>query len=359
MYLPTYTITNLILSYIVRYELAILRITLTPLPATHFKALYEKLHAEDTDQLGQLIGYQIGYSKALSVQRGKVFPSARSDMKIFINYRSAQDFIDFYRSSEFIKPSAELAVHINKLLLKGLVDDWELGKFREFSDKPNEIYDTWYKHREFYPSIRFNRYFDEVFQWIEKPQAKVHKLIQLACLMHEFLDKSPFLAGNQITSILTLAAVAKEYGYNPDNIIPFTKALNFINSDLLAAYKMTKKKRDLTVFIEAFLYTLSLTAQNVENQYIDLFNNKVKKHSKLQTMFNPRQIKVLDYLEVEGKISRNAYAKMMGTSFMTAFRDLQVLLKEGYIVQKGVGRGTFYVLKKRKEEEEEKKQVFA
>jgi Fic family protein len=167
------------------------------------------------------------------------------------------------------------------------------------------------------------------------------------------------LTANQITSLLLFSAVAKEYGYNPNNIIPFAKAVNFINSDLLAAYKMTKKKRDLTVFIEAFLYTLSLTAQNVENQYVDLFNNKVKKHTKLQTMFNPRQIKILDYLEVEGKISRNSYAKMMGTSFMTAFRDLQLLLKEGYITQKGVGRGTFYILKKRKEEEEEKKQIFS
>lgn len=360
MYLPTYTITNLILAYIVKYELAIQRIQLTPLPASHFKSLYEKLHAEDIDQLGQLIGNEIGYNKSLNVQRGKVYPSARSELRIFINYRSAQDFIDFYTSSEFIKPSTELAVHINKLLTKGLVDEWDLGKLRQFSDKPNEIYDTWYKHREFYPNVQFARFLDEIFQWIEKPRAKTNKLIQLACLLYEFIDKAPFLTGNQITAMLTLGAVSKEYGLNPNNIIPFTKAVNFINTDLLAAYKMTKKKRDLTVFIEAFLYTLSLTAQNVENQYIDLFNNKVKKHTKLQTMFNPRQIKILDYLELEGKISRNAYAKMMGTSFMTAFRDLQVLLKEGYLIQKGVGRGTFYILKKRKEEESiEEKKIFA
>src|SRR5690606_6048258 len=131
----------------------------------------------------------------------------------------------------------------------------------------------------------------------------------------------------------------------------FAKSVNFINHDIVAAHKLTKKKRDLTVFIEALLYTMSLTAASVENEFVYTFSNKVKKHTKLQEMFNPRQIKALDFLEVEGKITRNQYAKIMGISFMTAFRDLQELLNKGYLTQKGVGRGTFYTLKPQRESE--------
>lgn len=358
MYSPNFDITSLILSYIVRYELAVQKISLTHLPKSHQTNLYEKIHAEDINQIAQLIGHPTGYNTALNIQRGKVLPSFRPKLKIFMNYRSSHDFVDTYSSSNFILPSTELAVHMNKLLMKGILDEWELGKLRDFTEKPNEVYDTWYKVRDIYPNLSFKKHFDSVFAWIIKPKTRVHKLIQLSCLVYEFLDKAPFSTGNQLTTILTTSAIAKEYGYNPNNLIPFGRAINFINPDIIAAHKLTKKKRDLTVFIEALLYTFSLTAMSVEGQVVDTFSNKVKKHTKLQEMFNPRQIKALDFLEVEGKITRNQYSKVMGVSFMTAFRDLQELFKGGYLTQKGVGRGTFYTLKPQKEEIVEELPVF-
>jgi predicted HTH transcriptional regulator len=112
---------------------------------------------------------------------------------------------------------------------------------------------------------------------------------------------------------------------------------------------MAKSSRDQTVFIEAFLYTLSLSGLSIENQINDLLNTKVKKHNKLKTKFNERQIQILDFLDVEKKVTRKKYTKMMGVSFMTSYRDLQELLDEGYIKQEGLGRGTFYTLPKRED----------
>ncbi len=349
MYTPTFTITNLILAYIVKYELAIEKISSLPIPQTHFETLFEKFHAEDINALGQLIGFEIGYSKALSVQRGKVLPSAKSKMKVFSNYRSVHDFITSYTSASFIRPSTELMIHINKIISKGIVDQWDQGRLRTFSEKPNEIFDTWYKNREFYPNIVFERYFEDIFKWFVEPKIKTHKLIQIAIILYELIDKAPFFTLNQISTVSTISVLLKEYGYNPNNVIPVAKSIEFINSDILSAHKMAKSKRDLTIFIEAFLYTLSLTSMDVLNEYKSMFDNKVKRYNKLNVELNPRQMKMLDYLEVEGKVSRNEYTKMMGISFMTSFRDLQDLLEKGYIVQKGIGRGTFYILSKKKE----------
>lgn len=299
-----------------------------------------------------MIGNPIGYTKSLDVQRGKVMPSQRQKYRIFTNYRSVHDYIDSYTQAEYIKPSLDLSFHLNRLALKGIVDDWELGKLRNFSDKPNEIYDTWYKHRDFYPSIDTKKYFEEVFEWIENPKVKINKLIQLSCLLYELIDKAPFNSGNQITSILTMTILSKAYGYNPNNLIPFAKLLQFIDSDLSAALKIAKNKRDITVFIEAFLYTLSLTSTSVVNMCKETYDFKVKRTSKLQEEFNPRQIRILDYLEVEKRVSRQEYAKIMGISFMTAFRDLQELLKKDMITQKGNGRGTYYTLSRKNDDDE-------
>ncbi|MCK9368480.1 DeoR family transcriptional regulator [Candidatus Dojkabacteria bacterium] len=332
------------LNYIVKYELAIQGINSINLPQSHFASMYEKFHAEDITKLGELIGYPIGYTKALDVQRGKIMPSLKPKFRVFTNYRGVHDFIDSYTPTGFIKPSFDLSIHINKILMKGLIDDWDVAKIRGFSDKPNEIYDTWYKFRDFYPNLDAKRYFQDIFNWIEDPRVKINKLIQIAILLYEYIDKAPFSSGNQMSAMLAISAISKAYGYNPHNIIPYAKSTQFISEDIVSAMKIVKAKRDLTVFIEAFLYTLSLTAVNILNQYKEIYANKVKMNTKLQEQFNSRQMKILEYLEVERKVTRAEYTKIMGVSFMTAFRDLQELLDGDMIKQKGNGRGTYYTL---------------
>lgn len=355
MYLPTYTITNLILDYIVRYELSIRTITSTPLPYKYKLELYEKNRSEDLQALGEIIGSQIGYNKALEIQQGKEIISDRSKYKVFSNYRSTQEFIKTYNHIQFLAPSIQLMVHLNKLAMGGIIDEWELGRLKGFSEKPNELFDTWYKYRDFYPDLNVSKHFDDVMDWIVNPKAKIHKLIQFAVLLYEIIDKAPFFAGNQITGIVTVASLMKDYGYNPDNLLPLAKAINYIGPDFSESFKIAKSNKDMTMFIEVFLYSLSLEVLNVENQFLNTFENRVKKSSQLTAMFNSRQVKLLEYLEINKRISRQTFAKMMGTSFMTAFRDIQELMEKGYLKQGGVGRGTFYMLNEVADTDSEKK----
>lgn len=138
MYLPTYTITNLILDYIVRYELSVRTISSTPLPFKYKNEIYENNRAEDMQALGELIGNEIGYSKSLDILQGKEIVSDRSKHKIFANIRSTQEFIKSYNHIQFLSPSTQLMIHLNKLAMGGIIDEWELGRLKGFSEKPNE-----------------------------------------------------------------------------------------------------------------------------------------------------------------------------------------------------------------------------
>jgi Fic family protein len=343
---PKYTLTNLILNYIVKYELSINNLEHIRLPKKHKQPLEEKYGAQDTHKLGDLVGNSIGYNQALLIQRGKEMPSQKKELKLFTNFRNAKDFVRSYDDSNSLKPSLELASHVNKLVMKGLVDEWDLSKVRSFSEKPNEIYDNWYKARDFYPKLDMNNYFNDLFDWIQNGKDNNHKLIKIGILLYEFIDKAPFLCGNQITAILMVEILTKKYKYNPDNIIPFFKAMDHISEDILSAFKLSKSKGDLTTFLEAFLYTCSMTVVEVKKDFKETYNSKVRKQSSLELRLNARQIQLLDYLEVNTKVKRSEYTKMMGVSFMTAYRDLQDMIEKEYIKQKGKGRGTFYVLAK-------------
>ncbi len=343
---PKYTLTNLILRYIIKYELSINNLKNNKLPDKHKAPLEEKYSAQDINALGNLVGNSIGYNQALQIHRGQEMPSQKKEFKLFTNFRNAKDFVRSYNERNALKPSMDLASHINKLVMKDIVDEWDLAKVRSFSEKPNEIYDTWYKARDFYPKLDLNSHFNEIFDWIENDKDNNHKLIKLGVLLFEFIDKAPFLSGNQITALLMVETLSKKYGYNPNNIIPFFKATENISQDLLSAFKLSKSKLDLTTFLEAFLYTSSLTVLEVTEDFKETYNNKVKKQGSLELHLNQRQIQLLDYLAVNKKITRSKYTKLMGVSFMTSYRDLQDMVDKKYIKQKGRGRGTFYVLTK-------------
>ena len=343
---PKYTITNLLLKYIVKYEISISEFKHRQLPEKYQFFLEEKLGAEDIQSLGAMVGNPIGYNQSLLIQRGQEMPSQKKTFRLFTNFRNVKDFVKSYDNTNSLKPSLDLAFHINKLAFKGIVDDWDLGKLRDLSKKPNEIYDTWYKVRDYYPKIDMQNHFNELFDWIVLGTDSNHKLVKMGILLYEFIDKAPFLTGNQITAIIMLEMLTKKYGYNPENIIPFFKSIESINDDLLAAFKLSKSKMDLTTFLEALLYTLSLSAIETNREFKETYDVKVRKRGSLELHLNQRQIKLLDYLAVNSKISRSKYTKMMGVSFMTSYRDLQDMVEKKYIKQKGRGRGTFYILAK-------------
>ncbi|KKP43307.1 MAG: filamentation induced by cAMP protein fic [candidate division WS6 bacterium GW2011_GWC1_33_20] len=344
MITPKFTITNLILNYIVKYELAIQSIKDTQVPSPLLQQLREQLRTEEIDKLGELIAFPIGYSKALTVERGQVLPSYKNKLKIFTNYKNTQDYIDVYTPKSALKPSIELSTHLNKILMKNIVEEWDLARIKNFSEKPYDLYDTWYKLRDYYPSIEMRSHFNELFGWITNSSSGTHKLIQLCILLYEFIDKAPFYAGNQITAISTIKILTKIYGYNPYNVIPFSKAFFSISEDIVSAFKISKGKRDLTIFIEAVLYTLSLTVMDSSKKLTQIYNEKVQLRQQIGKDLNPRQVRIIEYLNSNSRITRQQYTKMMGISFMTSYRDLQELLDKEYISQKGKGRGTFYVI---------------
>ena len=228
--------------------------------------------------------------------------------------------------------------------MKNIVEDWDLARIKTFSEKPYDLYDNWYKLRDYYPNIDVKDYFNDIFTWIASSEAGIHKLIQLSILLYEYIDKAPFFAGNQVTSILTVKALAKIYGLNPHNLIPYSKAMFLISEDIESAFKISKGKRDLTIFIEAVLYTLSLTTIELSKEFSEAYEDKVKINRKLGKDLNPRQRKIVEYLYNNAKITRQQYTKMMGISFMTSYRDLQELMEKKYIESKGRGRGTYYII---------------
>ncbi len=350
---PNYTLTHLMVDYIVKAELGIARIKIMPLPQKYVADLLEQLHIEEIEQLSELLGENIGLYRAKLIKKGRLISTAKKEHRIYNNYRNALDYIREYDSTTSMPISVDLLLHLNKLLARGLLEDWDIGKLRSPDALPNEAFDNWYVLRDTQHHYDLHSYFSTLITYLNRPKTPEHRLIRLALLLYEFIDKAPLQSLNQITSALFMTIQLKEWNYSPHNMISVVRIFNHIDSDLKHAFKIAKRNNDITMFIEAFLYAFTLELLTVTSTYKALFMKKVHKQGKLHVIFNTRQLQILDYLESFGKITRQEYAKMTKVSFMTAFRDLKQLMKEGYIEAHGTGRGTYYTLNKAKSEDVE------
>ena len=355
MELPRYTITNLILTYIIRYEVSLDRVKNTPLPSKYHDSLKTELATEDIHNLATLINTPIGLDEAERVYKGKTLPSKRSEMQIFTNYKNSLDFAQNYDINSFTKPSAELLSHLNSIISNKLDIGWELNKFRNFSDKPNVLYDEWTDLRDYYPSLEPDRYLDELLEFTASRGREMHPLIKMAYFLYEMIDKVPLRSFNQISSISMLWVLSQVHQNNHELMLSWSKVINFIRDDLLDAHKISKSKKDLTTFFEAFLYSSSVEATNLDQKIASLFKNKVKKHGKLSKELNSRQIRIVDHLEQTARAQRDDFRKLLGVSFMTVYRDLQYLLDKDYLEKEGKGRATYYSLKRKAQPAESKK----
>ena len=99
--------------------------------------------------------------------------------------------------------------------------------------------------------------------------------------------------------------------------------------------------------------------KDVKNTLDQEFKSLNTYSTKTRTKLNSRQLKALEYIETNGKITRSEYTQLMGVSFMTAYRDLQDMLDKKYIIRNGKRKSAYYTLtdgfeKLRKQEKSEK-----
>jgi len=152
-----------------------------------------------------------------------------------------------------------------------------------------------------------------------------------------------------MTSLLTLTCILKDFGYNQYNTLCIAKALRPIHEEISDIFKMSKSKKDQTLFVEAILYGLSLESIQLKQLYENSYNKTIKRKADSEENLNSRQLKIIEHLQENKKITRNECTKIMGVSFMTSYRDLTELLQAGYLEKKGKNKKTYYILKEKED----------
>ncbi len=187
---------------------------------------------------------------------------------------------------------------------------------------------------------------NEFTEWINSNESHNLDPVIVAGLSHyEFVRIHPFIDGNGRTAraLATLILNLREF-----DIKKFFALDDYYDSDRTAYYNVLKsvdqKTLDLTQWLEYFTDGVLLSISKVKEKVLQLSLEKHKKSARGQVALTERQMKIIEILQKNGKITAGDAAKVFKITRQAALKELNKFVKLDVIKLEGKGRGANYVL---------------
>ncbi|NCN45620.1 MAG: hypothetical protein COU63_03735 [Candidatus Pacebacteria bacterium CG10_big_fil_rev_8_21_14_0_10_36_11] len=361
MYQPNFQITHNLLTYIANIEASKALIDTAPLiPSWEAKfrdeAMTRSIHfgtkIEGNDLSEEQTKQVLNFKGAIDVKEvsEKTGVMARDrDIQEVINYRNVLQWIDqqkaLGRKPEF---SIEMLHTLHSLTMKGLLEENEIGNFRQKQVIVQGVGDGSVVFR---PPVSIEVPFlvSELFAWLNSVENQhIHPIFKAAIVHYQLVYIHPYVEGNGRTSRAIATLVMYLLGYDFKR---FFSIEQYFDGDVEQYYKallsvQQQADADMTYWMEYFCYGLAVEIDKVKRQVQKLSKDlKLKKELGKQVALSERQIILLELLQNQGEItSDDAQEVLPDISIDTILRDVRDLIKKGVIKKEGVTKGVRYSL---------------
>ena len=282
------------------------------------------------------------------------------DVQEIINYRRVIRFIDELASMRQKKKRAKARWLYTQKMLKRtheltcarIINEAHQGVYRSTqvvlrNSQTGEIF------FQPPPAIEVAYLMEDFFDWLNSAAArKVHPVLRAGIVHYVLVAIHPFVEGNGRASraFATLVLFAEDY-----DIKRFFSLEEYFDKDAAAYYEAlfavssqskNLSRRDLTPWLEYFVEVMAAELDRVKQRVRNIsFDAKFKGRLGTQIPLNERQIRLMEYLEENGKIStQEANSLLTGYSEDTVLRDLNYFRKKGIVKRVGRTKGARYVL---------------
>ncbi len=186
----------------------------------------------------------------------------------------------------------------------------------------------------------------EFIEWINSNDSYNLDPVIVAGLSHyEFVRIHPFVDGNGRTARALATLILNQRDFDIKKIFALD---DYYDSDRTAYYNALKsvdqKTLDLTQWLEYFTDGVLMSITKVKEKVLRLSLEKHKKESRDQVALTERQMKIIEILQKNGKITAGDVAKMFKITRQASLKELTKLVKLEVIKLEGKGRGANYVL---------------
>lgn len=345
MFEPKYTISDRLLSAIVKTETTRTAMELSTASGQIKAQMTDLAKAQNLLHLAHMLELTVTLKDAQKLADGYKleFEDVRGD--ILANFRNVLEFNRSNVADSYMDLDFGVMLHLNKILLTRWQEPWEV-KFRLAGEKPDASYDSLLPLvPELSEGPQLQEELRELLDWYRTSNARINDLIRIGVLVYRLIELLPFRVANELTIMALVDFLLYRYGYVAKTNLPVMMCFDTNHAEQLDAWQLSKRNYDLTLWLERFVRDIAKCMQEAKTEMDNKVNEEHEKTTKQPFLdLNNRQLKVLRYLQTIPTVKREDYCKMMDVSTMTAFRDLNELVRKKLVKVEGQGRGTKYML---------------
>jgi Fic family protein len=186
----------------------------------------------------------------------------------------------------------------------------------------------------------------ELVKWLNSLEAEeLDPVIEAGIAHYEFVRIHPFVDGNGRSGRVLASLILLLRGFD---IKQFFCLDDYYDSDRQAYYKalqsVDQKTLDLTRWLEYFVEGVNVSINAVKERVIGLSSERLRKAKRGQIALTERQMRIVEFINQNGKITNKEVRKMFKISNRAALDEINKLLKLGVLQPKDKGRSLHYIL---------------
>jgi len=348
MYEPRFQRTDTLIAMIGRIEAARALVLNAPIAAQWESQLRHEALIRISYHSTSIEGNPLSLEEVTDLLEGRSVAAHPREKREVLNYVQALDYVDQEYQNQAGKPISEGAIcRLHQLLVSGVLPEHEAGRYRRV---PVVVGIPATGEVRFRPPD-----WDEVpgmmadlVAWLNSPQADALMPVLHAGVAHyESVRIHPFVDGNGRTARALATLILYKRGFDTKRFFALEEYYNVDRQSYYAALAAVDQSSDLTEWLEYFVEGIAVEMVRLERRIATLqqvIQRTVGTEIAVQGL-NGRQIRALELLLHEPRLTTALYSQWMRVSRATAQRDLADLIDKGLLRQRGVGRGTHYVLR--------------
>jgi Fic family protein len=347
VYEPHFQRTDALIATLGRIEAARAVLLRAPIAAQWESQLRREALVRSAHHSTSIEGNPLSLEEVTSLLEGRDVTAHPREKREVLNYVEVLGYIDRQYQSRHDKPLAEDTIlQLHRLVVHEILPEHEAGHYRqvpvvvavpatgEVRFRPPE----W----EEVPSLMA-----DLVGWLNSDQANTLMPVLHAGIAHyECVRIHPFVDGNGRTARALATLVLYKRGFDTRRFFALEEYYNVDRRSYYEALAAADRSGDLTEWLDYFVQGIAVEMVRLEERIRGL-ERIVGQAAVPQTAtldLNPRQIRALEFLAREPKLTTALYGQWNRVSRATAQRDLGDLVSRGILAQQGVGRGTYYVL---------------
>lgn len=345
MYQPRFQRTDALISMLARIEAARAVVLRAPIAAHWESQLRHEALIRSAHHSTSIEGNPLSLEEVTDLLEGREVVAHPREKREILNYVEVLDYIDReFQDRPGKSVTAETILQSHHLVVRGILPEHEAGVYRqvtvvvavpatgEVRFRPPNWDDV--------PGLMA-----DLVAWINSQVSALMPVLHAGIAHYECVRVHPFVDGNGRTARALATLILYRRGFDTRRFFALEEYYNVDRQSYYDALAAADLAGDLTEWLEYFVQGIAVEMARLE-QRITALGQVVRRAGREPAALdlNSRQIRALEFLMHEPRLTTSQYSQWQRVSRATAQRDLADLVKRGLLEQRGVGRGTYYAL---------------